>query len=57
MSQSESQDDRPGRRFAPIAVDEEGRTFVCCEMCGGRNIKFDGWDIDKCRDCGHWRYR
>jgi hypothetical protein len=43
--------------FAPTAVDAEGNTATCCEMCGGQNIDYDGWDIDKCRDCGHWRHR
>jgi hypothetical protein len=28
-----------------------------CEKCGSVNLELDGWDIDKCRDCGHWRYR
>jgi hypothetical protein len=43
--------------FAPIALDEEGNPVVCCEKCGSVNLELDGWDIDKCRDCGHWRYR
>jgi ribosomal protein L37AE/L43A len=43
--------------FAPVAVDEEGAPRVCCESCGSTNIELDGWDIDKCHDCGHWRYR
>lgn len=43
--------------FAPVCVDENGDTTVCCEQCGSTNLELDGWDIDKCRDCGHWRYR
>jgi hypothetical protein len=47
----------PEQPFAPIALDEEGNPVVCCEKCGSVNLELDGWDIDKCRDCGHWRYR
>lgn len=47
----------PEPRFAPIAADENGDVRVCCENCGSFNLDFDGWDIDKCLDCGHWRYR
>jgi DNA-directed RNA polymerase subunit RPC12/RpoP len=43
--------------FAPMALDEDNKPVVVCEMCGSRNIDFCGWDIDKCLDCGHWRYR
>ena len=43
--------------FAPLVVDEEGKPQVCCEQCGSTDLDFDGWDIDKCRSCGHWRYR
>jgi ribosomal protein L37AE/L43A len=43
--------------FAPMAMDEQGDVRVICEMCGSSNLNFDGADIDKCRDCGHWRYR
>jgi ribosomal protein L37AE/L43A len=43
--------------FAPLALDEHGKPVVVCEMCGSRNLELDGWDIDKCQDCGHWRYR
>lgn len=35
----------------------EGNATVCCEQCGSADLELDGWDIDKCRDCGHWRYR
>lgn len=28
-----------------------------CRKCGSTNVNLDGWDIDKCGDCGHWRYR
>lgn len=28
-----------------------------CVECGSSNVNLDGWDIDKCQDCGHWRYR
>lgn len=44
-------------RFAPVSMDEHGNVRVCCENCGSLNLDFDGWDIDKCKDCGHWRYR
>lgn len=44
-------------KFAPVAMDKDGNTFTCCEACGSRNLYYDGADIDKCRDCGHWRYR
>jgi hypothetical protein len=47
----------PENPFAPVALDEDGNPIVCCEKCGSVNLDFDGWDIDKCRDCGHWRYR
>lgn len=53
-SQSRSSKPPP---FAPLAIDEDGKTTICCEACGSTNIELDGWDIDKCRDCGHWRYR
>ena len=43
--------------FAPVALDEHGNPHVICEACSSSNLDFDGWDIDKCRDCGHWRYR
>jgi len=49
--------ERPDPPFAPVALDEDGQLHTCCEMCGGSNLDFDGADIDKCRDCGHWRYR
>jgi ribosomal protein L37AE/L43A len=44
-------------RFASVAMDEKGELYTCCEACGSRNLDYDGADIDKCRDCGHWRYR
>lgn len=44
-------------KFAPVGMDEKGEVRVCCEACGSRNLDFDGHDIDKCKDCGHWRYR
>lgn len=55
MSPDKPERDEP--KFAPVAVDEDGKPTVCCEACGSTNLEFDGWDIDKCRDCGHWRYR
>lgn len=33
------------------------RPGVVCEKCGSPDVNFDGWDIDKCNACGHWRYR
>jgi hypothetical protein len=44
----------PGSTTA-ILVD--GSVRVVCEACGSLNIDFCGHDIDKCCDCGHWRYR
>jgi DNA-directed RNA polymerase subunit RPC12/RpoP len=36
---------------------ERGFVAPLCDACGSANLELDGWDIDKCRDCGHWRYR
>lgn len=47
----------PDMRTAPMAMDAEGKVRVICEACGSTNLSFDGADIDKCLDCGHWRYR
>lgn len=44
-------------RFAPWAMGEDGKPVVICVMCGSTDLDLDGWDIDKCRACGHWRYR
>lgn len=44
-------------RFASVGMSEDGQVRVCCENCGSTNLELDGWDIDKCRGCGHWRYR
>lgn len=44
-------------KFAPVGMDEKGEVRVSCEKCGSTNLNFDGHDIDKCKDCGHWRYR
>lgn len=54
---SDSPQEKREPPFAPVALDEEGNPHVICEMCGSRNLDYDGADIDKCRDCGHWRYR
>ena len=55
MTPSESSNTEPP--YAPVALTEDGKPVVCCEKCGSTNLDFDGADIDKCRDCGHWRYR
>ncbi len=44
-------------KYAPLSLDESGRPVVTCEACGSDSLSLDGWDIDKCLDCGHWRYR
>jgi hypothetical protein len=53
-------------RFDPACpFHGEGGTMIAvvrptanlCQKCGSRNLTLDGWDIDKCQDCGHWRYR
>ena len=49
--------DRDEPPFAPVALDEDAEPVVVCEMCGSTNLAFEGDDIDKCRDCGHWRHR
>lgn len=54
---AEAHDSDKAPRFSAVAVDEKGNPIVCCEMCGSIDIELDGWDIDKCWDCGHWRYR
>lgn len=50
-----SSDDQPP--LATVSLDENGDPVVSCEKCGSTNLALDGWDIDKCRDCDHWRYR
>lgn len=41
----------------PTAILRDGSVRVVCEACGSLNVDFCGHDIDKCCDCGHWRYR
>jgi Zn finger protein HypA/HybF involved in hydrogenase expression len=48
---------RPLKDGVEPALDDPTGLDVCCEKCGSTNLDLDGWDIDKCRECGHWRYR